>query len=271
MATQSPRSGNVSPATGDQHSFAEFVERHPEMHPELPLVHSTLVEYFRLVAQAGKLQPRDCPVFGEPLIYLFYGRPAYRSTRGAMPDTTIQCCPVCFIFKPTFLKVHPARIYPFDTGAAKGGRFEPLITPADTDDFKMHPALKSVQRFTHAFFETNGDYFLGRPREGLTIPADEEAARKYYSFVSHEGPEHYDDRRSAVEFQYDKPISLRGMLWAVALPTSFLQQEGIRRTIVSEWGAFPLTYSFVRGSLPNEYATAIRTNYERWLREGSFL
>lgn len=261
----------MSALPGGLTPLAPFVTSHPEMNPELPVVHSTLVEHFRSVAAAGFLTPRGCPVFGEPLVYLFYGRPAYRSSRGGHPETNIQYCPICFIFKTSFLVEQPARIYPFDTGAAMSGRFQPHIDPADTGAFQLAPMLASVLKFTNLFFDANEHYFLGTPKRDPVIPLTETAAIRYHAFVTHGGPETYDDRRSAIELQYRDPIPLKGMLWAVAMPTSFLEDPVIRKTVVGEWGAFPLTYNIVRGTAPGEYSSVIRALYERWLREGRFL
>jgi hypothetical protein len=210
-------------------------------------------------------------VFEEPLVYLFYGRPAYRSRRGATPDTSIQLCPVCFIFKSALIPTEPARIYPFDTGAAKQGRFAPHVQATDTEAFALHPTLTCVQRFVRTFFETNGNYFLGRPSKVLNLPPGGSAAASYFSLISTAGPADYDDRRSAVEFQYRAQIPLAGFLWAVVLPIPFLEDNDIRRTLLSKWGAFPLPYSVVQGTSPAEYSAAVRMVYERWLREGGMI
>ena len=250
--------------------LSDFAATNPGMHRELPLVHSTLCDNLQSIAAESALRPTDCPVFGMPLVYLFYGRPSYRSRKGATPDTRINYCPVCFIFKPSRLLAAPTRIFPFDSGAAKGGRFSRFISAAEADRYALSPAIKSIQQFTHKFFESNGDYFVGVPRSGLVIPADQHEAMRYYHLVSSDEPASFDDRRSAIEVQYSDPILLRDTLWAVVLPTTFLSDDNIHHAIVSEWGAFPITYNFVLGSLPSEYSSVIRAKYQDWLTTGGF-
>ena len=138
-------------------------------------------------------------------------------------------------------------------------------------DGGLPPELSSVLKFTNAFFETNSYYFVGQAKSVLNLPADETAAQSYYDLVAHEGSESYDDRRSAIEFQYNKSLSLKDKLWAVAMPTSFLDDSTIRNIVLQDWGAYPLTYSIIRGTAPSEYNATIRAAYERWLREGQML
>ena len=64
-------------------------------------------------------------------IYLFYGRPAYRSHRGSRGGEPIVLCPVCFVFKPRTVSQVVYRVYPCDTGAVAADRFTPEILAGD--------------------------------------------------------------------------------------------------------------------------------------------
>jgi len=252
-------------------SFSDYIGSHVNQHNVLPLVHSSRCEYFDAIRNSDSLSTQPCPVFSEPLVYLFYGRPAYRSRRGAQPDTSIQYCPICFIFKAERFSAPLRRVFPFDSGAAAAGRFSPIISASDVHQFELHASLEHVRKHVHLFFETNEAYFLGRARGGLIIPPTPEEARKYYDLVTRTGSTVFDDRRSAIEVQCDFSLSLRDSLWAVVLPLSFLRESGVRQKIVEDWGAFPITYSTVFGSTPAEYSATIRQKYEDWLRQGDFL
>ena len=70
-------------------------------------------------------------VFHESLVYLFYGRLAYRSNRGSMEGEPIVLCPVCFVFKPRTVSQVVHRVYPCDTGAVAADRFHPEILASD--------------------------------------------------------------------------------------------------------------------------------------------
>ena len=66
--------------------------------PMLPLMHVTKAETFaRYLAKNEKLEPRTCPVFGEALLYFFYGRPAYKLDNENPIITDEYLFPVCFI------------------------------------------------------------------------------------------------------------------------------------------------------------------------------
>ena len=257
----------MSPIPG---RLRQFVDAHPSCNDKLPLVHSTLCETLGRIATGTELTPQDCPVFQEPLIYLFYGRPAYRSHKGYVPDTRIPFCPICFVFKPNFV-VSVKRIYPFDSGACAYGMLEPHIERTASKCFELTPQVASAQRASHLFFATNRAYFVGEPRGHVALPSEQLEAACLYRLLSDEGPAEYDDRRSSIEIQVDAPLSLVDTLWAVILPMAFLDDSEIRHTVVQKWGAYPLTYSTVRGSMPAEYAAVIREKLRRFLEDGGLL
>jgi hypothetical protein len=82
----------------------------------LPLAHSTDWARFVAITQAGYFSsPTPCPVYGEILLYTFYGRAAYRFKEDGVAYSTPSYSPVCFILKPT-LTALARRILPFDSG-----------------------------------------------------------------------------------------------------------------------------------------------------------
>src|ERR1700741_1837602 len=96
-------------------SFSDYVERQSSNGKELPLVHTT--EYFRLASIQSNhtLQTTDCKVFGKPILYFFYGRPAYRDCSHTTPVRDVGFCPVCFVFGPATICKKAHKMFPFDT------------------------------------------------------------------------------------------------------------------------------------------------------------
>src|ERR1035438_4175455 len=96
--------------------FMEWVDEQPKPNwGILPLTHITQGVSAEDVLRSGRIEPSDCCVFGEPLAYFFYGRPAYRiAGQGVIKAEAL--CPYCFIFKPELVDRAKA-IYAFDTGA----------------------------------------------------------------------------------------------------------------------------------------------------------
>lgn len=252
-------------------TLAETVDTHNGLNEELPLVHTMLWSgLFRLLREP-RLSPELCDVFQEHLVYLFYGRPAYRSSRPnpSQPTTDIAFCPVCFVFKPYTLVTPIRRVYPFDTGAACEGLFEPHIAQANWQNYGLSSVIESARRYTHMFFRTNRNYYLASPR--VPPPTGGPGVSTLHALLTWNGVAGYDDRRSAVEVQVASPIALRDALLAVILPGAFLGQDDIRRAVFEEWRTYPITYPTYRGASPSEYYGVIRDRLERFLSEGSYL
>src|SRR6266403_3124931 len=102
-----------------------LVASHADMAEELPLVHTSRCEHLPGIASSNTLEPHPCTIFQESLIYLFYGRPAYRSRVGIKGGEPIALCPVCLVFKPRTISRSLHRVFPCDTGAVATERFNP--------------------------------------------------------------------------------------------------------------------------------------------------
>ena len=254
-------------------TFADFVEGHVPVDKELPFVHSTRCEYFFHLCSAGFLSPRTCPVFNEPLLYFFYGRPAYRSRAGDLPNTVMAPMPICFVFKPGILNGKLTKVFPFDTGAAHSGMFSPHVEPANLLSYGFNPTLAAIKKAVRAFFETNTEYYSATAKSGLSTSASTgiSPVDSYYSLITEEGEATYDDRRAAIEGQTDQSLILKDNLLAVILPTPFLDDAAVRDAIVNQWRAYPLRYNHVRGTVPNHYVRVIADKLEEFLKGGGYL
>jgi hypothetical protein len=234
---------------------------------QLPLVHNTTCLRFNDVAQTGVLEPRFCDKFKEPLVYFFYGRPIYRSSSsGQVADIRYTFCPVCLVFRANS-PASIARVFPFDSGAASSGLFAPVIPSADRDQYSLAATIATAQRVVEAFFETNQQYYVGKVRSSFNSPSTEPEVGRYWTLVSTEGEARYDDRRSAIELQTRTPVSLNNTIQAVILPKAFLDESSLRRVIVQDWGAVPLTYNTSTGAIPNEYIRVISEKLFSFLQD----
>ena len=72
-------------------SFRTLVASHAGLAEELPLIHTSRCEFLSSIATTHVLEPQPCAIFHESLVYLFYGRPAYRSHRG-IEEASHTCC-----------------------------------------------------------------------------------------------------------------------------------------------------------------------------------
>src|SRR5262249_50314626 len=76
--------------------FRKTVAAHARIAEELPLIHTSRAENLSSLANSNSIEPGFCDVFHESLVYLFYGRPAYRSKKGTRFGEPNKLCPVCF-------------------------------------------------------------------------------------------------------------------------------------------------------------------------------
>src|SRR5262245_61130835 len=137
--------------------FEQYILRYEGNHSPfpLPLVHTTAVEALKGFVKSECVQTRHCSVFKEHLIYLFYGRPAYRSSRGLTPSGLIAYLPICFVFRLNCQVGSLRRVYPFDSGAAYQGFYHPHIAAEDARKYELPPMVETAMRIVATFFQTN--------------------------------------------------------------------------------------------------------------------
>jgi len=250
--------------------FRTIVSAYREMADELPLVHTSECENLSSFVASHQINPSYCTVFKESLVFLFYGRPAYRSKKGQQPGESVQLCPVCFVFKPRTVSKRIRRVFPCDTGALGTDLFNPPLTVADLGNLELEPRIESAQRLVPLLFENNQNYFLGKARSSLVLSAGTPVQR-FHQLLITPGPVGYDDRKSAIEVQVEEPISLRNQLLCVILPREFLDTREIRTTILYEWNCDPIHYSTVIGDAPSQYYSVIRQELLKRFREATRL
>ena len=238
-------------------SFRALVTSHTGLTEELPLIHTSRCEFLSSIATTHALEPQPCGVFHESLIYLFYGRPAYRSNRGNMGGEPIVLCPVCFVFRPRTVSRVVHRIYPCDTGAVAANRFTPEILASDLAQLALDPQIDSARRLVSLLFERNDDYFVGKVVKARAFTPGSVEAR-FYELLMRAGPVDYDDRKSAIEVQVNQAITLRDQLLFVVLPREFLEEAAIRDAIINVWNCDPVVYATFRGDAPASYYSVVR-------------
>jgi hypothetical protein len=72
----STASGSSPPRRKASKRLRDFIGNFTPAGELLPLMHITRAYSFDDILDGDTLEPQDCDVFGEKLIYLFYGRPA---------------------------------------------------------------------------------------------------------------------------------------------------------------------------------------------------
>lgn len=235
----------------------------------LPYVHTTRSYNIAQIKETGSLDTTRCRHFNEPLVYLFVGRPAYkRASAGSTAEYWELPC--CFIFD-TVDESLIRRVFPFDSGAFRDTRYPDYIKFMDYREFEVDDA-GAPRRMISAFFGSAARYFRGEPkgRDAFdnefqlgVLDAEIKALRR----LAEDGtPADFDDRRFSIEVQLSSKIDLTvNPPTAVVLPSIYLRDDEIRKRIVDEWKAEPITYEMF-GLSQDKYDGIIYAKVEEYYR-----
>ena len=92
----------------------------------------------------------------------------------------VSFCPICFVFSPGTISKKTKRVYPFDTGAAVRGLYEPAIKRGHArPNYSVLAVIESARRIVKGYFETDENYLSNKPKIGLTFSSTEVDAEAY--------------------------------------------------------------------------------------------
>jgi hypothetical protein len=225
----------------------KFISRNTVTGTEsLPLVHTTRSYSIEQIKETNNISTHKCNIFDENLVYLFVGRPAYRRNKSGAQAEYWEL-PCCFIFDSE-KNIAAKRIFPFDSGAFKSGLYPEYIKFMDIVNFEATRS-DAPERIISAIFGTRERYFGGKSKseedfcnEFQLGPLDAEikALRK----LADDGTTtNFDDRRFTIEVQSTSSIDFAiNPPDAVVIPAVYLEDIDIRKKIIDDWKATPLTY-----------------------------
>lgn len=252
-------------------SLANIVADMEPATPLLPLMHSTGASGFLSMLGAPLLEPRDCPVFGEPLLYFFYGRPAYRPFSRVLNTALPAFRPVCLLFRPEALTAI-RRVVPLDTGALAAGLFQRHLEPGTTaEHFAIGGGVEGAARVVRAFFGSNRAYYFSRPATDAPVKPTDLIGHAYRSIIADTGIADVDDRRSTVEIQSAAAMPLtRDTLLAAALPEAFLDDDAVRDLLFANCRAEVIAYD-IYADRPAHDVREIMARVKDWLAAKGYL
>lgn len=224
-------------------SLQPIIDSAEPVTPYLPLTHATgAVKFFEMLG-GGSILAGSCDVYDEELLYLFYGRPAYRPEIEVLSTSDEGFRPISIILYPD-IDTAVARVVPIDTGAFSKGMFANHCPEAlKKENFEIRFGVEAASRHVKAFFGNNKNYYLSRLRKDLSLDPTQLAAKAYTSIQTNTGQTKSDDRRSTIEVQVSADILLNeNTVMAVALPEAFLENDQLRELIVDKWQADPIPY-----------------------------
>ncbi|RYZ67628.1 MAG: hypothetical protein EOP09_10715 [Proteobacteria bacterium] len=257
--------------------FQQWVAKQPAPGwKQLPLTHISKCVTAQDILVENKIEPQKCKVFDELLVYLFYGRAAYR-VAGDGAIKLEAACPVCFVFNSDLL-AQAVKIYPFDTGAFDARMYKPFLPDEMAiDDFSISDDVELANQLIQKVFGKLESYISGDaskigPPDTLCEPGDLHA-RSYLELASSKGRNEPDDRVCSIEALFDKPIELDKHLHAVIVPHT-LWNDATKTAWLSgieKFGAEILTYEFIPGRLPEYYQSQIEAELKSFFRSRSII
>ncbi|HEY4194125.1 MAG TPA: hypothetical protein VGM63_01210 [Mucilaginibacter sp.] len=209
----------------------------------LPVFHSCDAFFFRTILTEKRLTPLNCTVFkDEKLLYLFYGRPAYKSSNNASSGLH-SLLPVSFIIKTSAIgKIK--RMAPFDTGAFNIGLYKEYLHPEmKLNDFFLTPNMQAISKTVSYFFATNEQYFANKPKEKIKYDVINFEIESYYNLIKGMGQGRADDRKASIEIQLASGIELTSnSVEAVIIPENFMSSTIVQDVIKDDFRAEIITY-----------------------------
>lgn len=222
-------------------ALSDFIKGEPASAKTLHLVHCrTAKESLRLLSKRA-LTPSLCDVYGVDLLYLFYGRPAYKPAQGESASGIVDLAPVCLVIDPDVLKA-AVRILPFDSGGFP--RYRDVLGPDfDLSEFELGTRADAPLRLVRAFYQTNANYYEQRPTLSESMLSFANLApRAYARLIADQAVRDVDDRCGTIEIQFDAAISLKTALRAVVAPTAVLSDPEVEAALLDCPHAVALPY-----------------------------
>lgn len=240
-----------------------------EASTDLHLIHCTTVGSGLAALAAGALEPRPCKVYGADLLYLFYGRPAFKPTAGSVSNI-IDYAPICLVLDPILLE-STIRVLPFDSGGFE--RYANLIgRNLQMSSFELGSGSSMPRRLVGAYYKSNRNYYDQVPtlRE-MDIPVTRLTARAYARLIADPSLRDDDDRCATIELQYSTSISLQSALRAIIAPAAVLADSEVKEALNACPNAIPLSYKTYGRFSPLSFSNSIYERVDTFLEsEGLF-
>ncbi|MCA1288603.1 hypothetical protein [Salipiger bermudensis] len=233
--------------------FRSFIDSFDVSSDILPLLHTTEAYSFSEICESASIEPAYCKHFRKRIVYLFYGRPAYRVEDAAFATLEFNW-PIVFIFDPEKIDDISA-VYPFDTGAFFFNLYHRFFSKKSRiEDFSLPGSVEYAKKIVGIFYENENSYFYGGSTKNLDIPNRQFEAQgiqemsRMPALFDHELGERgkRDERSTSVELHSDSKIDIRQSTIGIILPQPYMEDGEIRRAL-ERWDIENiLTYEVIR-------------------------
>jgi hypothetical protein len=247
--------------------FSDFVHDATALKGKLCLTHVTDCANLGGLVQSGSLAPKLCSVFNEDLVFLFYGRPAYRRPWTGEASCNLDYARICLVLRDEVVaKAH--RILPFDSGGF--GRYSSAFHDSlSISDFELTPGDHPL-KLIGAFYASLEHYWTVQPIRPRQFAPTENIIRSYYQLIAGELAEKFDDRCAAIEVQLAETLGLENEVLAFIGPNQIFDDPAVQ-ALVKKWDAEPRGYRVTHVFNPPETSGRLYAEVERFLEDRGWL
>lgn len=219
--------------------------------PLLPFFHCCDAYYIESILESGILDTYECNVFNkEKLLYLSYGKPAYKSKNDVNNDLNFLL-PVCFVINSRNVD-NIKRIFPFDTGGFEKYK-EYMHDKMTLNDFIMNPNSTALSKIINFFYAGNTDYYDGNARKTVDFDPIHFPVEAYHKLITGHERRIANDRKASIEIQLDKPLKLiENSVIAIIVPEIIASSDYVQRK-VNQLKADLVTFRTKAGIAPGDY------------------
>lgn len=246
-------------------TFHDFLDAADPAGRTLHLTHSTSMNAAIAALEQLILRATPCKVYEpEELLYLFYGRPAYKPARADHAADIPELLPVCFVLDPQVLK-RASRIVPFDSGGFP--RYHPFLGPdLEREDFEIEGDPTAPARIVGGFYQSNRRYFDQQPAISASdIPVSRPAARGYARLIGDPSLADDDDRRASIEIQLDADLPLQEVLRAIVAPPILFEDPVVLAALKECPDVNLLSYPTYGRHRPQDYSLLVYDRVDTFL------
>lgn len=239
-----------------KNNFRRFINNLESLQTHIPFVHSTDAYSLKDILENKSIDPQSCGIFtGEELIYLFFGRPAFRPNLQEESASLAHYAPVCLILKKDF-RISTRRAFPFDSGAFQKNLYGSFMhKKMKLGDFSLDFDSGIPGKVVNFFFGSVERYMIGKAKAEIEIDSSEFEVYSYHALLNFRESNEIDSRSSAIEFQTSSKIMVEEAVAAVVLPQSFV--DGSIGDILNNAGIEVLPYRGYDRLRPVEYMSKI--------------
>ncbi|UFW64432.1 hypothetical protein RlegWSM1455_23580 [Rhizobium laguerreae] len=216
--------------------------------------HTCRGEIFREILSSGRLSATECEEFHEKLLYLFYGRPAYR-VAGDKTTRDPGRFPVCFVIKSAAAK-DIRRVFPFDSGAFLRNILEEYCGTFSTkeaammalSDYQLGTDLDLLAKFIALFYGGDAQYLKVTPilenedLKGLCFELS-----RMLDMAKSQSAKIWDNRALTSEIQVQSSIDFDGAaIEALIIPTQLISGDTELQEFLYDSDISVLSYDVAR-------------------------